>query len=96
MVTCIEEPEIGLHPDIIPEIADLLVEASSRTQLIITTHSDVLVDALTEVPESVVVCEKQGAATNLRRLDRKALEPWLERYQLGELWSKGEIGGNRW
>ncbi len=96
VVTCIEEPEIGLHPDIIPEIADLLVEASSRTQLIVTTHSDVLVDALTEVPESVVVCEKQGPATSLRRLDRETLKPWLERYRLGELWSKGEIGGNRW
>ena len=96
LVTCIEEPELGLHPDIIPEIADLLVEASSRTQLIVTTHSDVLVDALTEVPESVVVCEKQGPATHLRRLDRKALKPWLGRYRLGELWSSGNIGGNRW
>ncbi|WP_420611490.1 AAA family ATPase [Candidatus Spongiisocius sp.] len=96
LVTCIEEPEIGLHPDIIPEIADLLVEASSRTQLIVTTHSDVLVDALTEVPESVVICEKQGPATSLRRLDRETLKPWLERYRLGELWSSGNIGGNRW
>ncbi len=96
LVTCIEEPELGLHPDIIPEIADLLVEASSRTQLIVTTHSDVLVDALTEVPESVVVCEKQGPATSLRRLDRETLKPWLERYRLGELWSSGNIGGNRW
>lgn len=96
VVTCIEEPELGLHPDIIPKIADLLVEASSRTQLIVTTHSDVLVDALTEVPESVVVCEKQGPATGLRRLDRETLKPWLERYRLGELWSSGNIGGNRW
>lgn len=96
LVTCIEEPELGLHPDIIPEVADLLIEASSRTQLIVTTHSDVLVDALTEVPESVVICEKQGAATRLRRLDRETLKPWLESYRLGELWSSGNIGGNRW
>ena len=96
LVTCIEEPELGLHPDIIPEIAELLIEASSRTQIIVTTHSDVLVDALTDVPESVIVCEKQDAATNVRRLDREKLRPWLERYRLGELWSSGEIGGNRW
>ena len=95
-VVCIEEPEIGLHPDIIPKVAKLLVEASSRSQIFVTTHSDVLVDALTETPESIVVCEKSDGATQLRRLDKAELEPWLERYRLGELWTSGEIGGNRW
>ena len=47
LIICIEEPELGLHPDIIPEVAKLLVEASSRSQLFVTTHSDILVDALT-------------------------------------------------
>ncbi len=92
---CIEEPEIGLHPDIIPEVAKLLVEASSRSQIFVTTHSDVLVDTLTETPESIVVCEKPEGSTQLRRLDKSDLEPWLERYRLGELWTAGEIGGNR-
>ena len=95
-VVCIEEPEIGLHPDIIPKLAKLLVEASSRSQIFVTTHSDVLVDALTETPESIVVCEKSEGATRLRRLDKTELAPWLERYRLGELWTSGEIGGNRW
>ena len=95
-VVCIEEPEIGLHPDIIPKVAKLLVEASSRSQIFVTTHSDILVDALTDTPEAIVVCEKFDGATQLRRLDNKELEPWLERYRLGELWTSGEIGGNRW
>ena len=95
-ITCIEEPELGLHPDIIPKVADLLVEASERSQIFVTTHSDVLVDALTEVPEAVVVCEKVDGATQLRRLDADKLKPWLEKYRLGELWTSGEIGGNRW
>lgn len=96
LVTCIEEPELGLHPDIIPEVAKLLVKASERTQIIITTHSDILVDALTDVPESIIVCEKYEGTTDLRRLDSEKLQPWLERYRLGELWISGEIGGNRW
>ena len=96
LVTCIEEPELGLHPDIIPEIAELLIKASERSQIIITTHSDILVDALTHIPESVIVCEKQDGATDLRRLNSEQLRPWLERYRLGELWMSGEIGGNRW
>ena len=40
---CIEEPELGLHPDVLPSLAGLLREASERTQLIVTTHSDILV-----------------------------------------------------
>lgn len=51
----IEEPELGLHPDVLPTLARLLVEASARTQLVVTTHAPALVDALSETPESVLV-----------------------------------------
>jgi len=92
----IEEPELGLHPDLLPKVADLLVEASKRCQLIVTTHSDILVDALSEQPESIVVCEKHDGQTSMRRLDSTELAPWLEKYRLGQLWTSGELGGTRW
>ena len=92
----IEEPELGLHPDMLPKLADLLVDASSRCQLLVTTHSDILVDALSERPESVVVCEKHDGQTSMRRLDRSDLKVWLEKYSLGELWTSGDLGGVRW
>ena len=95
-VICIEEPELGLHPDVIPEVATLLVDASSHSQLFVTTHSDILVDALTDVPESVIVCEKTNGSTQLARLDADELKPWLDSYRLGELWTQGRFGGNRW
>jgi predicted ATPase len=91
---CIEEPELGLHPDILPTVADLLVEASQRSQIIVTTHSDVLISALTDYPESVLICERDISGTQLRRLERKQLTEWLDKYMLGELWRMGEIGGN--
>jgi len=93
---CIEEPELGLHPDILPTLAGLLKEASSRTQLIVTTHSDVLVDAMSDRPEAVLVAEKTEDGTTLTRLDAMKLKPWLEKYRLGQLWTRGEIGGTRW
>ena len=93
---CIEEPELGLHPDILPKIADLLVEASHRTQLIVTTHSDILVDAMTERPEAVVVCEKHEGQTQMTRLAAADLAIWLEDYRLGQLWTRGDLGGTRW
>ena len=95
-LVCIEEPELGLHPDIMPALAQLLKEASTRSQLIVTTHSDELVDAMTDQPESVLVCEKGEEGTTLKRLNAETLKPWLEKYRLGELWTKGEIGGMRW
>ena len=92
----IEEPELGLHPDLIPKMADLLVDASSRSQLLVTTHSDILIDALSERPESVVVCEKHNGQTSMTRLDRSDLKVWLEKYSLGRLWMSGDLGGVRW
>jgi predicted ATPase len=95
-LVCIEEPELGLHPDILPKLADHIVAASERTQIIVTTHSDILVDAMTERPEAVVVCEKHEGSTHMRRLSRDDLAAWLEKYRLGQLWTKGQLGGTRW
>jgi predicted ATPase len=92
----IEEPELGLHPDILPKVADLLVAAADRTQLIVTTHSEILVDALTERPGAVVVCEKHNGLTTMRRLDPDSLAVWLKKYRLGRLWTDGQLGGTRW
>jgi predicted ATPase len=92
-VMCIEEPELGLHPDAVALLADVLVDASSRTQIIVTTHSDALVSGLTDNVDSVLVCEHRGG-TELRRLDSGKLKHWMDRYRLGDIWRIGELGGN--
>jgi predicted ATPase len=94
---CIEEPEVGLHLEAIQIVAEALVDASERTQLVVTTHSEALIDALSDRPEDVLVTERDfDNSTQFKRLDGKQLSVWLERYTLGALWRKGEIGGNRW
>ena len=93
---CLEEPELGLHPDLIPTISRLLQEASERTQIVVTTHSDILVDTLTDRPGAVLVAEKGEGGTRLTRLDAEQLEPWLKDYRLGKLWTRGDLGGTRW
>jgi len=95
-VVCLEEPELGLHPDMIRPLTKLLLSASERMQLIVTTHSDSLIDELSGTPMSVIVCEKENGSTILKRLDPDKLSDWLKRYTLGQLWRTGEIGGNRW
>jgi predicted ATPase len=94
---CIEEPETGLHPDALQLVAEALLEASQSTQLIVTTHSDALIDSLTDRPDTVLVCERDfDNGTQMKRLSKEDLKVWLERYTLGQLWRKGEIGGGRW
>jgi predicted ATPase len=95
-LVCLEEPELGLHPDLLARLAELLVDASHRMQLVVTTHSDTLVDGLTNVPEAVIVCEKQNGSTRMSRRTTAELAAWLKDYGLGQLWRRGELGGNRW
>lgn len=96
-LVAIDEPEAGLHPDAITIVADAIKEASQRMQIIVTTHSESLVSAFSDEPDAVLVCERDfDESTTLQRLSGKKLANWLERYSLGELWRKGEIGGTRW
>ena len=94
-LVCIEEPEIGLHPDAIALLARLLEDASERMQIIISTHSDRLVSCFSHKPESVLVADRNEdtGETELERLDGEQLADWLKDYKLGKLWTKGEIGG---
>ncbi|HXU29540.1 MAG TPA: AAA family ATPase [Thermoanaerobaculia bacterium] len=92
---CIEEPELGLHPDAMSVVGEMLIDASTRTQLIVTTHSPSLISALSSVPEAVVVCERGNAGTTLTRLEPAKLEHWLDEYTLGDVWQIGALGGNR-
>ena len=93
-LVCIEEPELGMHPDAVALIGELLVEASQRMQLVVTTHSDTLVSALTDRVDTVVICERPGSGTELRRIEAGKIAHWLKEYRLGDLWRIGELGGN--
>ena len=91
---CLEEPELGMHPDAVALLAELLVEASNRMQLVVTTHSDALLSGLNGKVDSVLVCENNGHGTTIDRLDAERLAFWLKDYTLGDIWRIGEIGGN--
>ena len=95
-MVCIEEPELGLHPDMVHELGKLLLLASTRMQLIVTTHSDTLIEEFTDTADAVVVCEKEKGASTFRRLDPERRKVWLQEYSLGTLWTKGQLGGTRW
>lgn len=86
----IDEPEIGLHPDMLSILVELLHEAAEKTQILITTHSPCLVDSMK--PSEVIVVEHPDGKTTFERLSPEALDPWIERYSLGRLWTMGRFG----
>ena len=80
---CIEEPELGLHPEMMPTLVELLRDAAQRTQLIVTTHSDLLVEEFIAEPGSVITFGKREGQTVTHRLDAEGLEDWLDQFTLG-------------
>ncbi len=91
-ITLIDEPEVSLHPDMLRIFADLMREASERTQLIVATHSDRFVRFLE--PSELVVCDRDDAGyMTVQRADELDLQAWLSEYTLDQLWSKGILGG---
>ncbi|BAZ82743.1 AAA family ATPase [Sphaerospermopsis kisseleviana CS-549] len=90
-VTLIDEPEVSLHPELLRLLADVMREASQKTQLIVATHSDRLIRFLK--PEEVLVCDAEDGLTTMTWGDTFNLEHWLEDYSLDELWAMNLIGG---
>lgn len=90
-VTLIDEPEVSLHPEFLSLLADLLREASLRSQIVVATHSDRLVRFLE--PKEVLAMDlgEDGGAT-ATWADSFDLEEWLKDYSLDQVWSKGLIG----
>ncbi|WP_298859952.1 AAA family ATPase [uncultured Gimesia sp.] len=91
-VTLIDEPEVSLHPELLSLLADLMREASQRTQLIVATHADRLVRYLK--PEEVLTMnlDDDGIAEMLWA-DELDLEEWLDEYTMDEVWRLGRMGG---
>ena len=90
-VILLDEPELGLHPYAIAALASLVMQASTKTQIIIATQSPLLLDHFR--PEDVLVADREGGGTKLTRLDSTRLEAWLADYSLGQLWEKNQVGG---
>ena len=87
----IDEPELGLHPEAIRLLGELIKSAAWRTQVIIATQSPLLLDQFGI--EDIVVVNRQDDQSVFERLNQKDFDEWLEDYTTGELWAKNVIHG---
>lgn len=94
-LVCIDEPENGLHPDMIHAIIRGIRDAQDMSQYLIATHSDILLDGFSV--EEVRVLEKDPKnATVVNCFSEEDFKGWYDNFALGQMWRKGDIGGNRW
>lgn len=87
----IDEPETGLHPKMLPIVAEYAREAARRTQVILSTHSPDLLDAFGREPPTTTIVEREGGQTVLRTVASEELDYWLRQYTLGELQRSNEL-----
>ena len=87
----IDEPELGLHPEAIGILAELIKIAATRTQVIVATQSPLLLDQFSV--EDIVVVRREDGASIFERLKEEDYTNWLEDYSIGELWTKNVIQG---
>ena len=92
-VICLEEPELGMHPDMIRMVGNMLIDAAPRTQLIVTTHSEHLLTALQSDFDVLFAMDAGVEGTIVRPFSQGQFKKWRADHRLGELWTSGFLGG---
>ncbi len=92
-VIIIDEPELGLHPYAIDQLAEMVKEASLHSQVILATQSPSLIDGFEISDISVIEQDDSTHSTVARRLDEGQFTEWLKEYSISELWNKNVLGG---
>lgn len=95
-VVCLDEPEMGLHPDMIYGIArGIKYAAQNGTQMIIATHSPLLLNDF--ILEDLMIFEKDKINQSIVKTLSEDNFPALEgNFLVGQMWLRGQIGGKRW
>ena len=89
----IEEPENFLHPRLLPELAEECRAAAERSQLLITSHSPFLLDAMRPCEGRVLYRNESGFTEAICASDIKGIPEFIRNgATLGHLWMEGHFG----
>ena len=89
----IEEPENFLHPRLLPELAEECRVAAERSQLLITSHSPFLLNAMRAEEVRVLYRDEQGFTQAVRACDIQGIPEFIRAgASLGHLWMEGHFG----
>jgi predicted ATPase len=63
----LNEPETSLHPDLLPALSELIIRAAGKTQILVVTHSRVLISALRKNPVTgLIELQKELGQTSVK------------------------------
>ena len=91
----IDEPESCLHPDMIRSVAKMMKSAAKTSQIIVATHSALLLNAF-ELDDILVFEKNNRNETQIKFYSEEDFEDSKDDLLPGQLWLNGEIGGKRW
>lgn len=91
----LDEPEGRLHPDMIHSIAEMMRFASANAQLLVATHSPLLLNDF-ELEDIIVFEKNKNNSTVVKKHSEKDFPEYGGDLLPGQLWLDGEIGGKRW
>lgn len=89
----IDEPEVGLHPRLLPIVADMIKTAAETVQVMVTTHSPDLLNCF-DIEEVAVIRREDKQIMWRRPGSRSSLKKMLENVvgeTLGDLHRSGEL-----
>ena len=91
-VVGIEEPELTVHPGALPMLYDYLVQASEVSQIIITTHSPIILDVADLERDQIIVVDRHDGQTSMKRVSNEQLAPVRKKLlSLGDLYLSGDL-----
>ena len=77
-----DEPELHMHPGLLVRVLSLFESMGRKCPVVLSTHSDRLLDALQSPANSIVLCSlDENRATRLVRPDAVMLAKWLKDYR---------------
>ncbi|SMN00519.1 Gll1843 protein [uncultured Candidatus Thioglobus sp.] len=91
----LDEPEIGLHPDALTVLSEVIkAVANDGAQVIISTQSVTLANCFE--PDDFIVVDYEDGESKFERFGKEKqekLKDWLEDYQMGTTWEENMLGG---
>ena len=88
----VEEPELTVHPGVLPMLYDYLKQASEVSQVLITTHSPIMLDVIDVEQDAVFVVDRKDGKTDVKRVSDRQLEPVRKSLlRLGDMFVSGDL-----
>ena len=92
----LDEPETGLHPDMISSLSEWMKNSAKNSQIIIATHSPLLLNNF-DLGDLLIFEKDDNNQTIVETKNEEDFEEWVDKnFSVGQLWLKGLIGGKRW